>query len=115
MVDYEVEYGPVTERYDARTGEVFAVDVETYIQEANSNPVAADPSRGECIVRFDIEDDVAVFRECETQENSPTTRRTINAITAAAAELRELEPDYRVPDPLEAIQDDSITSYDTLP
>ncbi|MFB6303964.1 MAG: hypothetical protein ABEH47_02260 [Haloferacaceae archaeon] len=114
MAEYEVEFGTVTERYDARTADVLSVDVETYVRPVDSAPGPGDTSPDEYVVRFRIEDDTAVFESCEAETGGPTTRRALNAVVAAAAELRDLDPDYEVPDPLASVRDDELTVVDAI-
>jgi hypothetical protein len=111
--DYEVEFGSVTERRDARTGSVDRVEVVVHVRRVRAERGVGEPQSGEYRVTFDVADGRARFREIET--DTAYDDLGLTAIRAAATEIAAVQDSYEVESPLQAVQQRESVRHDQQP
>lgn len=107
MLDYEIELGAITERWDAKTDTPFGVSVDVHVRSLED--AVGEPRGAAFTVRFDVEDGVARFDAVEAEHEADDL--ALAAIAAATERLQDLSDDYEVVDPIETVQ---TSDYEVL-
>lgn len=108
MAEYEIDFGEITERRDARTGDRLGVTVEVHVRRVVDEAVVADYPSDSFAVEFDVTDGTATF---ERLSGDRFDDLALAAIDAAAEKLAEVE-EYTVEHPLRAVAEAETTELE---